>query len=146
VRTAHLAACGAGKQGKFKEFYKAWWERAWKEYTQKRDQSLISEEAAHRIAAEVGVNVDQMKSDRAACEQFIETDMAELQKFKVSGTPAFFINGEQMMIQRLDKSEFKRYIDAKLKVAQASGVPGSEYYQKEVIGKGEKQISRPRRQ
>jgi protein-disulfide isomerase len=146
VASAHLAACGAAKQGKFKEFYKGWWDRAWNQYTQKRDPALISEEAAHRIAAEVGVNVDQMKSDQPACEQMLQADMAELRKFKVGATPTFFVNGEQMMLQRLDKSEFKRYIDPKLKIAQASGIPGSEYYEKEIRAKGEKQVGRPGRQ
>jgi protein-disulfide isomerase len=28
------------------------------------------------------------------CQQFVAADEEELRKFKVSGTPAFFINGE----------------------------------------------------
>ncbi|MBL0215557.1 MAG: hypothetical protein IPQ07_16945 [Myxococcales bacterium] len=34
------------------------------------------------------------------------------------------------------KEEFKKIIDERLKVAEASGVTGAEYYEKEVLGKG----------
>ena len=65
--------------------------------------------------------------------------MAELAKFKVSATPAFFINGK-FVGGALPKEGFKQIIDEKLKVAEASGVRGAEYYDKEIMGKGEKQF------
>ena len=65
--------------------------------------------------------------------------MAELAKFKVNSTPTFFINGQHVG-GALPKDAFKQIIDEKLKVAEASGVAGGEYYAKEVVGKGEKQF------
>ena len=60
-------------------------------------------------------------------------------KFHVNSTPTFFINGQHVG-GALPKENFKQIIDEKLKVAEASGVTGAEYYDKEVMGKGEKQF------
>ena len=52
------------------------------------------------------------------------------QKFQVNSTPSFFINGTHVG-GALPKEQFKQIIDEKLKVAEASGVTGAEYYDKE---------------
>jgi hypothetical protein len=78
------------------------------------------------------------------CQQFVAADEEELRKFKVSGTPAFFINGE-FIGGGIPKQQFKQYIDQKLQIAQKSGVPGAQYYEQEIRGKGEKSVQRPRR-
>lgn len=141
VAVAHLAACAAAKQGKFNEFYKAFWERGFKEYSEKRDPSLLGEENVFKIAGDLGLDVERLKSDMPSCQQVIQADEAELRKFKVSGTPAFFINGE-FIGGGIPKDAFKQYIDKKLKIAQASGVPAAEYYEKEIRGKGEQAVTR----
>jgi predicted DsbA family dithiol-disulfide isomerase len=138
VAVAHLAACAAAKQGKFKEFYKAYWEKGFQ-------ARQFSDDAVYKIAAEVGLDVDRLKADMPACEQFVQADEAELRKFKVNGTPAFFINGE-FIGGGIPKEAFKQYIDKKLQIAQASGVPGAEYYEREIRGKGEKEVVPRRRQ
>ncbi len=143
VMYAHLAACAAAKQGKFREFYKAFWDRGFKEYRDKRDPSMIGEENVNKIAADLGINVDQMKGDLQGCQQVINADQEELKKFKVGGTPAFFINGE-FVGGGIPKPAFKQIIDKKLQIAQKSGVPGSEYYEKEIRGKGEQSVTRRR--
>ena len=143
VAAAHLAGCAAAKQGKFKEFYKTFFDRGYREYTEKRDPALLGEDNVFRIAADVGLNVDQLKADMPGCQQFVAADEQELRKFKVSGTPAFFINGE-FIGGGIPKEAFKQYIDKKLKIAQASGVPGAEYYDREIRGKGEKSVARRR--
>jgi protein-disulfide isomerase len=146
VAPAHLAACAAAKQGKFVEFYNAFWDRAFKEYQDKRDPSFLGEENVYKIAGELGLNVDQLKGDMPGCAQFVQADEEELRKFKVNGTPAFFINGE-FIGGGIPKEAFKQYIDKKLQIAQSSGVPGAEYYEKEIRGKGEKAVTRrPRSQ
>jgi protein-disulfide isomerase len=141
VQQAHLAGCAAAKQGKFPEFYNAFWERAYKEYQEKRDPSFLSEENTFKIAADIGLDVGRLKQDMPGCNAVIEADTAELQKFKVTGTPAFFINGE-FVGGGIPKDAFKQIIDKKLQIAQASGVPGAEYYEKEIRGKGEKSVQR----
>ena len=64
--------------------------------------------------------------------------MAELNKFGVSGTPSFFVNGKFTMFS--GQEPFKALIDSELKEVQASGVPPAEYYQKVVVEKGEKKF------
>ena len=141
VAKAHLAGCAAAKQGKWKEFHKAFWENGYKPYQEKRDMSFLGEENVYKIAGDIGLDVERLKSDMAGCQQFIEADEAELRKFKVNGTPAFFVNGE-FIGGGIPKEAFKQYIDPKLALAEKSGVPGAEYYEKEVRGKGEKSVQR----
>lgn len=144
VGAAHLASCAAAKQGKFVEFYKAFWEHGFKAYSEKRDPSLLGEENVYKIAGDLGIDVARLKADMPACQQFVQADEAELRKFKVSGTPAFFINGE-FIGGGIPKEAFKQYIDKKLQIAQQSGVPAAAYYEQEIRGKGEKSVVRRRR-
>ena len=144
VAAAHLAACAAAKQGKFADFYKAFWDRGYKAYTEKRDAALLGEENVYRIAGELGIDVEKLKADMPGCQQFVQNDEEELRKFRVSGTPAFFINGE-FVGGGIPKDAFKQIIDRKLKIAQASGVPGASYYEQEIRGKGEKSVARRQR-
>ena len=65
--------------------------------------------------------------------------MTELARFHVNSTPTFFINGKQVS-GALSKEAFVKIIDEQLKIAQSSGVPGAEYYDKVVRAKGEKQF------
>jgi protein-disulfide isomerase len=141
VQQAHLAGCAAAKQGKFPEFYNAFWERAYKAYQEKRDPSFLSEENVYKIAGDIGLDVGRLKGDLAGCNAVVQADQEELQKFGVNGTPAFFINGE-FVGGGIPKEAFKQIIDKKLQIAQASGVPGAEYYEKEIRGKGETSVQR----
>jgi protein-disulfide isomerase len=136
VAITHAVACAAAKQGKFKEFYRAFWDKGF-------NQRQFGEEPTYRIAAEAGVDVERAKSELESCQAFIQADEAELRKFKVNGTPAFFINGE-FIGGGIPKEAFKQYIDKKLQIAQASGVPGAAYYDQEIRGKGEKSVARRR--
>lgn len=145
VAKAHLAGCAAAKQGKFAEFYNGFWEHAYKEYQDKRDPSFLGEDNVYKIAGDLGLDVDRLKADMPACQAVIQADEEELRKFRVNGTPAFFINGE-FIGGGIPKEAFKQYIDKKLQIAQASGVPGAEYYEKEIRGKGEKSVTRRTRQ
>jgi len=65
--------------------------------------------------------------------------MAELARWHVNATPTFFINGKPIS-GALPKEELVQLIDEQLKIVEASGVPGADYYQKVVLGKGEKQF------
>ena len=134
---AHLAACGAAKQGKYLAYKNAVWEKGFLPYAAARDPSKLGEENLLAIAKDVGLDVAKLKADMSGgeCNQKIQADMAELAKFKVNSTPTFFVNGIHVG-GALPKEEFKKIIDERLKVAAASGVSGAEYYAKEVIGKG----------
>ncbi len=141
VTKAHQATCAAGKQGKFLDYYHAFWEKAFTPYAQTRDPSKLGEENILAIAKDAGMDPTKFKADMdsAECAQFIQQDMAELSKFKVNATPAFFVNGK-FVGGALPKEGFKQIIDERLKAAEASGVSGADYYAKEIMGKGEKQF------
>jgi predicted DsbA family dithiol-disulfide isomerase len=133
VRDAHLAGCAASKQGKFNEYKRDVWEKAYA----KRD---FSKDNLVKIAGDLGLNTDKFKTDMEGddCKSRIDGDMAELGKFHVNGTPAFFINGQHIG-GGIPKEAFKQIIDQKLQVAEAAKVPGAQYYQKEIMDKGLKE-------
>lgn len=138
VTEAHMAACAAGKQGKFPEFMKAFWDKAFTAYAQTRDASALGEDNIVKIAADLGLNVAKLKEDMKGeeCKQRLAADMRELSKFRVSGTPSFFVNGKFTMFS--GPEPFKALIDAELKEVASSGVPADQYYQKVVMEKGKK--------
>jgi protein-disulfide isomerase len=143
ARTAHLASCAAAKQGKYREFKDAYWEKGFAPYAQSqgKDSSTVSEDAIVAIAKGVGLDTKKLKADMASpdCEQRLANDMAQLQKFHVSATPTFFVNGK-MITGALPKEDFQKLIDEQLKLVAASGVPAADYYDKVVLTKGEKQF------
>jgi protein-disulfide isomerase len=139
VQKAHQGTCAAAKQQKFMAYYHAFWEKAFKPYSESRDASKLGEENILAIAKELGMDTARFKTDMDSqeCVAFVAADMQELSKFKVSGTPGFFINGK-FIGGALPKEGFKQVIDERLKVAEASGVSGADYYAKEIMAKGEK--------
>lgn len=141
VTAAHKAGCAAAKQGKFPAFKNAFWEKAYGPYAASRDNSKLGEENIMALSKEIGLDTTKLKADMDGpdCKQQIERDMQELSKFHVNSTPSFFINGKHLG-GALPKEQFKAIIDERLKVAEASGVSGADYYEKEVMGKGEKQF------
>ncbi|MDB4962155.1 MAG: oxidoreductase [Myxococcales bacterium] len=138
---AHMAACAGAKQGKYKEMKNAIWAKGFLAYSQSRDPSKMGEENLKAIAKEVGLDMAKLEADMkgAECQAMVQGDMAELNKFKVTGTPGFFINGK-FIGGALPKEGFKQIIDEQLKIAEASGVSGADYYEKVVLAKGEKQF------
>ena len=138
---AHKAGCAAAKQGKFGPFKTAFWEKAFLPYATARDPSKMGIDNIMALAKDAGLDPAKLKADMDSpdCKARIEQDLQELRKFNVNATPAFFINGK-FVNGALPKEGFKQIIDERLKVAEASGVSGADYYQKEVMGKGEKQF------
>jgi protein-disulfide isomerase len=143
ARPAHLASCAAAKQGKYLAFKDAFWDQGFGPYAASggKDESALGEDSILKIAKGVGLDTGRLKADMASpeCSARIASDMAELQKFHVNATPTFFINGKTVS-GALPKDELKQLIDEQLKIAEASGVAGADYYQKVVLGKGEKQF------
>ena len=146
VMDAHKAGCAAGKQGKFDAFKDAFWDKAYDAYASAHDQSKLGVDNIMAIAKDIGLDTAKFKADMEGpeCKAQVEGDMAELQKFRVSGTPFFFINGK-ILNGAVPKDEFKKVIDERIKVAEDSGVSGADYYEKEVMGKGDKQFRTKRR-
>jgi predicted DsbA family dithiol-disulfide isomerase len=136
VMKAHQAGCAAAKQGKFNEFKHDWWEKAYLPYQNSHDPSKMSDAAIEEIAKGVKLDVAKFKVDTDSddCKARVNGDMQELNKFRVSGTPTFFINGTHA--GGMSKEQFKQIIDEKIKMVQASGTSCGDYYDKEIMGKG----------
>ncbi len=134
---AHLATCAAAKQQKYKAYKNVVWEKGFMAYAQSRDPSKLGEQNLIALAKETGLDTAKLTTDMNGqdCQGLIAADMQELSKFKVTGTPAFFINGK-FIGGALPKEGFKQIIDEQLKVAEASGVSGADYYEKVVLAKG----------
>jgi protein-disulfide isomerase len=139
--TAHLASCAAAKQGKYPQFKNALWSKGFDAYASARDPSKLGEDNIIAIAKDVGLDTDKLKTDMKSddCKNFLENDRKELDKFHVNSTPTLFVNGTHVG-GALPEQQFKTMIDEKLKLVEQSGVPAGEYYDKEVMGKGEKQF------
>jgi predicted DsbA family dithiol-disulfide isomerase len=141
VMKGHLAGCAASKQGKFVEFKHDWWDKAYAPYAAARDPSKLGDDNIMAIAKDLKLDAAKFKADMdgAECKAQVEGDMQELSKWHVNSTPSFFINGMHFGWNG-DPNSFKTAIDDKIKVVEASGVPCGDYYDKEVIAKGEKQF------
>ncbi|HEY6177894.1 MAG TPA: thioredoxin domain-containing protein [Kofleriaceae bacterium] len=141
AKPAHLASCAAAKQGKYRQFKDAFWDKGFGPYAASggKDASSLGEASVIAIAKGVGLDTAKLKVDMASpeCAARLEHDLAELIKFHVDSTPMFFINGRPVA-GAMPKADLEQIIDEQLKIAEASGVPGADYYQKVVLGKGEK--------
>jgi protein-disulfide isomerase len=140
VMDAHLAACAANKQGKFKEFKNVFWEDGFEAYAASRDPSHMAKENLIKMAAKVGLKKAQFEKDMAgdACKDRLVADQRELTKFGVGGTPSFFVNGKHTMFR--GPAEFFALVEAELAEVEKSGVAGDKYYQEVVMGKGYKKF------
>jgi len=141
AKPAHLASCAAAKQGKYLAFKDAFWEKGFLPYAQSHDPSKLGEETIMAIAKDLNLDAAKLQADMKSpeCEARVQSDIQELSKFHVNATPTFFINGKHVG-GALPKENFKQIIDEQLKIADASGVSGAEYYEKVVLAKGEKQF------
>jgi protein-disulfide isomerase len=143
AKPAHLASCAAAKQGKYMQFKDAFWDKGFQPYatSPNHDPASLGEANILAIAKDLGLDTAKLKTDMSSpeCEARIQSDMQEMTKFHVNATPTFFINGKHVG-GALPKEQFKSIIDEQLKLAEASGVSGAEYYSKVVLAKGEKQF------
>lgn len=85
-RKASELAIAAAKQGKYWEYHRALM----------NESGPATEEKALKVAAKVGLNVDQLKKDRDSDETkaIIEKNLALGNAMGVQGTPAFFVGDE----------------------------------------------------
>jgi protein-disulfide isomerase len=139
AKPAHLASCAAAKQGKYKEFKQAFWDKGFLPYASSRDEATLGEANILVIAKDLGLDTARFKADMSSsgCQSRIDADTRELSKFHINSTPAFFINGKYLG-GALPKPLFQKLIDEQLKIAEASGIAGADYYRNVVFAKGEK--------
>ena len=105
ARAAHQAAEAAHRQGKF-------WEMHDRIFEKPKD---LSEETYLRYANEIGLDIDQYKSDfsSSSVRKKVDADLAEARELGVSGTPSFFING-RFLSGAQPYGAFARVIDEEL--------------------------------
>src|SRR5690606_31265411 len=107
-----LAVCAAAEQGKFAALEPLIWEKGFKE----RDLSV---EHMARLAEEAKLDMARYQAslEGDTCTRRIAEDQADLQRFGVNGTPAFYINGRHLSGAQ-PIANFKRIIDEELAKAE----------------------------
>ncbi len=130
---AHQAGCAADKQGDFPGFSGMFWEKGYKVSRANRDPSALGEENLLKIAGELKFDVAKFKADMTSdeCKAQVMADQSELNKFRVGGTPSFFMNGKR--VDFAGAEPFRAKIREALASVEASGVPADQYYDKVVM-------------
>jgi predicted DsbA family dithiol-disulfide isomerase len=143
-----LAFCAAAKQGKAAQFDDALWEKGFKARKFDADQCWTGGtcENINAIAQELQLDANKFKEDMKGCQESVQNDMRDLQKFGVGATPSFFING-RFISGAVPIDNFVTVIDEELKKANEriqQGTPASQYYQQWVMDKGLKTLEAPK--
>lgn len=135
------AACASHKQGKYAEFEAALWKRSWPNPGQPAVKEALTAEGVIALAGELGMDTAKFKADMdGGCKEWLGRSMRTLQQFGAGGTPSFYVNGR--FTQAGNPAGFKRIIDEEIKKADEAikgGIKQADYYEKVVVGKGEKE-------
>lgn len=129
---AAQAACAANHQGKFWELDKLLWDEAFA----KRAFEPVAIDA---LATRAGLDMGRYQADVGPCAAEVGKDQAEMARFGVDGTPAFFINGRYLAGAQPVQA-FQAIIDEELTKAKAAvkrGVKPAKYYEQEIVKKGQ---------
>jgi protein-disulfide isomerase len=137
-----MAACAANKQGKFSDMKKALWEHIFG--GGQPDKDSVTPESLVKLAGDMKLDVEKFKTDMnsADCQAWLEKSQEILQPVGTTGTPSFYVNGRHLN-GAVPFDDFKKVIDEELSKADkaiAGGVPQAEYYQREVMAKGDKKV------
>jgi protein-disulfide isomerase len=131
------AACAANKQGKYDLYQKELWKRSWPS-PQEPNHAILTAEGVTALAKELGLDAAKFRADMdGECKEWVTRSMRTLQQFGAGGTPSFYVNGR--FVQAGNPSVFKRIVDEEIKKVEESGIKPADYYEKVVIGQGEKQ-------
>jgi protein-disulfide isomerase len=105
---AHRAAEAAGRQDKFWEMHNMLYERQ-QSWESSKNPTTIMED----YAAELGLNIDQFKTDfaSASVNDTIQADIKAGQALGASSTPSFVINGKKIDPLPTDVAGFSKLID-----------------------------------
>jgi protein-disulfide isomerase len=143
-----LAYCAAAKQGKVEQMDDLIWDKSFKARKFDPDQCWTGGtcEILNGFAQELKLDLAKFKEDMKGCQQLVQQDMRDLQKFGVGATPSFFING-RFMSGAMPIDNFITIIDEELKKANEriqQGTPKAQYYQQWVMDKGLKSLEAPK--
>jgi protein-disulfide isomerase len=138
-----LAACAANKQGKYSEMKKALWDKIWGSGQPDKDQ--LTPDNMVKIAGDLKLDTDKFKADMQSpdCQRWLQESQETLAPVGTTGTPSFYVNGRHLN-GAVPFEDFKKVVDEELDKANkaiAGGVPQAEYYQREILGKGDKKVA-----
>jgi protein-disulfide isomerase len=140
VHAARIA-CAANKQGKYTPVKDALWNGLFRLEGDRpaMKQENVNLDAMKKLAVDAGADLARLEADLDGCKTWLQDSARTLQPLGVSGTPTFFVNGRPL--QRFEPEAFDAIIKeelAKADKAIADGVPQGEYYQRQIVAKGEK--------
>lgn len=146
-KTALLAAqatCAANKQGKWRELADLIWTQAYD--VKGKVPDAYSPDHIAELAKQATLDMKRYQQDVAGvCVQEVRNEWGGLGKLGVNGTPTFFINGRYLS-GALSIETLSVLIDeeaAKATEAIARGVKADQYYEQEIVAKGQTGISQP---
>jgi protein-disulfide isomerase len=143
AQLAHQYSCAAARQRKYVAWKDAFWARGFGPYRDSRGADVAAMAEPNLLALSSGLGLDTKKlqadANSEVCKRRIAEDMQELTKFRVSGTPTMFVNG-QIVTGGIPKDEIRQLVEEKLAAVAKSGVPAAQYYDKVVMARGEKQF------
>jgi protein-disulfide isomerase len=133
------AGCAAEKQGKYKEYEIALWEKGFK--ARKFDGKPDDTEDVIALAKDTGLDVTKFKADlEGPCKAFVQKEHAAMRKLGVGGTPTFFVNGR--VLQRRTVDEVKKMVNEEIAKAEkqikAGKATAANYYNEFIVKKGAK--------
>jgi protein-disulfide isomerase len=136
--TAGTYACAAAKQGKFTEMKTALWNRLWK--TENDRPQVQPDQVANldAVATSLGLDHGRLAKDLVDCQGWLQSGQRELAAVGVNATPSFFVNGRPLRERSF--AGFDRLVSEELAKVNRGGVAAADYYEREVIGKGLKQV------
>jgi protein-disulfide isomerase len=109
------------------------------------NQQALDPASMEKYAGEIGASVPKWKScmESGKHRDAIKKQQEEVNKMGARGTPAFWING-RFLSGAQPYPAFKAVVDDELKKAKdvtSKGIAKSDYYQKQVVEKGAKQLN-----
>ncbi|HEX5058283.1 MAG TPA: DsbA family protein [Kofleriaceae bacterium] len=144
AKLAAEAACGAQKQGKWREMAQLIWTQAFDQRANNSDAFSPAHMTA--LAKQLKLDMNRYAQDVAGvCVQEVRDEMATMTRLGVGATPTFFING-RYVAGALPIDKFSPLIDeelAKATAAEKRGVKPEQYYEQEIVGKGTAQLAQP---
>jgi protein-disulfide isomerase len=127
---ANASMC-ANEQGKFWEMHDTIFENM----RQLEDKDL--EGYAKKVGLDAGRYSTCYKANKYK-DQILK-DQKTASSLGARGTPAFFING-RFLSGAQPFPAFQKLVDEELKKAKESGIAKAEYYNKAIVGKGQKKM------
>jgi protein-disulfide isomerase len=136
--TAGTYACAAAKQGKFTEMKTALWNHLWKTDSGQPQAQPDQVASLDAVAASLGLDHDKLARDREECQQWFASSQRELGAIGIHGTPSFLVNGRPLRERSL--AAFDRLVSEELARANNSKVAAADYYDREIVAKGLKEV------